>query len=45
MKFTGSINFVSERVYDLIWEAPPGTIITIKIMSDADQDHCEVEVV
>lgn len=36
--FTGSRNYCSEQVYDLIWELPPGKLLTIEIL-DKDRVH------
>jgi hypothetical protein len=39
--FSGSRNYVDEHVSNYIWEADPGTLITVLIRED---DKCEVEV-
>jgi hypothetical protein len=39
MKYEGSRNYVSEHVYDHIWDSEPGTTITVKIL----EDKCIVE--
>ena len=41
LNFHGTRNYVDEHVSNLIWEEPPGTVITVSIIED---DKCEVEV-